>query len=82
VARIIGKGRVTIEVRRESKKNEQEFMVAKISDNGPGIDLSKIHTSTGLNNILTRLEQIYELKNLLYFENTGNGTLVTIKIPI
>jgi LytS/YehU family sensor histidine kinase len=77
IAKITGQGKVGIESRLE-----KEMMVVEIEDNGPGIDLNRITASTGLNNIITRLEKIYELKNLLYFENTGNGTKVTIKIPL
>ena len=77
IAKIMGKGKVLIEA-----YEKDGFMECAIEDNGPGIDHSKITSSTGLNNITTRLEQIYETKNLLYFENTGNGTRVTIKIPL
>lgn len=77
VAKITGQGSVSIEA-----FEKDAMMVVEIEDNGPGIDLDRITKSTGLNNIITRLEKIYELKNLLYFENTGNGTKVTIKIPI
>ncbi|MEM7035717.1 MAG: histidine kinase [Bacteroidota bacterium] len=77
IAKITGQGVVSIEIFRKN-----DYMTCEIVDNGPGIDLNKITTSTGLNNIITRLEKIYELKNLLYFENTGNGTKVTIKIPL
>ena len=77
VARIIGKGIISIEA-----FERDGFMVCRVEDNGPGIDLSKIKTSTGLTNSLTRLEEIYQIKNLLYFENTGNGTLVELKIPL
>lgn len=77
IAKIMGKGFVAIQA-----KIEGNFLWMSVEDNGPGIELEKITTSTGLNNIITRLEQIYETKNLLYFENTGHGTLVTIKIPL
>lgn len=77
IAKIMEQGHIRI-----SAQEIDGFMVCEIEDNGPGIDHSKITTSTGLNNITTRLDKIYELKNLLYFENTGNGTRVTIKIPL
>lgn len=77
IAKIIEKGVVAISAGRKG-----DSMEVTIEDNGPGIDHAKITTSTGLNNITTRLEQIYEKKNLLYFENTGRGTRVTIKIPL
>lgn len=77
VAKIMGKGLVAISSRRKG-----DAMEVLIEDNGPGIDHAKITSSTGLNNITTRLEQIYGKKNLLYFENTGHGTCVTITIPL
>ena len=61
---------------------EDEFLVCEVVDNGPGIDVSKIFRSTGLSNSISRLEKIYDMKNLLYFENTGNGTLVRMRIPL
>ncbi len=77
IAKIMGKGYVAIRARENDG-----FLEMEVEDNGPGIEHEKITTSTGLNNIMTRLEQIYETKNLLYFENTGQGTRVTIKIPL
>ena len=77
IAKILDNGVVSIKA-----YETEEFMVCEVYDNGPGIDLTKIKTSTGLTNSLTRLEEIYQIKNLLYFENTGNGTLVTLKIPL
>lgn len=77
VSKILGQGRVSIEAFRED-----DYMVCEVNDNGPGIDLTRIQKSTGLSNTLARLENIYEMKNLLYFENTGSGTYVRLKIPI
>ncbi|MEZ4772155.1 MAG: histidine kinase [Bacteroidia bacterium] len=77
ISKIMGKGLISIEAFKE-----EGFMVCEVIDNGPGIDLSRIHKSTGLSNSIARLENIYEIKNLLYFENTGNGTLVRLKIPL
>lgn len=77
ISKILGKGLISIEAFRE-----ENFMVCEVIDNGPGIDLTRIHKSTGLSNSIARLENIYDIKNLLYFENTGNGTLVRLKIPI
>ncbi|MEZ4825883.1 MAG: histidine kinase [Bacteroidia bacterium] len=77
ISKIMGRGLISIEAFKEG-----EFMVCEVIDNGPGIDLSRIHKSTGLSNSIARLENIYDVKNLLYFENTGNGTLVRLKIPL
>ncbi len=61
---------------------ENEFLTGIIYDNGPGIQMENIHKGTGLNNILTRLEQIYGKNHTIQLENTGNGTKVLLKIPI
>ena len=77
IARITGKGKVSIEVVREP-----EQVVCTIYDNGPGIDLTRIRASTGLSNILTRMSRIYGRDDLLGFENTGDGTRVRVVLPI
>jgi len=77
IAKILHNGLVSVEAFRQ-----EEFLVCEVVDNGPGIDLTRIHKSTGLSNSIARLENIYDLKNLLYFENTGEGTYVRLKIPL
>lgn len=77
IAKILGKGQVSVEAFREG-----EYLVCEVVDNGPGIDLTRIHKSHGLSSSIARLENIYDLKNLLYFENTGEGTYVRMKIPL
>jgi len=77
IAKIIKKGIVSIDAYKE-----EEYMICEIYDNGPGIDADRINRGTGLNNILTRLEKTYGEEDLLKFENTGEGTLVRLKIPL
>ncbi|TAE56574.1 MAG: histidine kinase, partial [Bacteroidetes bacterium] len=77
IAKILHNGRVSVEAFRED-----DFLICEVFDNGPGIDLTRIYKSTGLSNSIARVENIYGVKNLLYFENTGNGTLVRLKIPL
>ena len=76
IAKIIGKGIVSIRI-----SDEGEMVRCEMEDNGPGIDHSRIHASTGLSNTHTRMSQIYGSDDLLKFENTGNGTKVTILLP-
>ncbi len=76
IAPLISGGEIQIRIRAFPG-----HILCEITDNGPGINLSRITASTGLNNVLTRLEKIYSDRNLCYFENTGKGTLVRIKIP-
>ncbi len=61
---------------------KDNFLTCEVYDNGPGIDLSRIYKSTGLSNSISRLETLYDMKNLLQFENTGDGTRVTMRIPL
>ncbi|RMG27313.1 MAG: hypothetical protein D6730_07450 [Bacteroidetes bacterium] len=77
IAKILDKGLVAIQAYKEDN-----FLVCEVYDNGPGIDLGRVHQSTGLNNVIARLENIYDLKDLVKFENTGSGTLVTMRVPI
>ncbi|MEM7372652.1 MAG: histidine kinase [Bacteroidota bacterium] len=77
ISKILGKGLVSVEAFKE-----EGYLVCEVIDNGPGIDLTRIHKSHGLSNSIARLENIYDLKNLLYFENTGEGTYVRMKIPL
>lgn len=77
IAKILHKGIVTIEARAEG-----DFLVCDVYDNGPGIDVTRIYRSTGLSNSIARLENLYDQKNLLQFENTGEGTLVRMRIPL
>ncbi|MEM7657819.1 MAG: hypothetical protein AAF399_16965, partial [Bacteroidota bacterium] len=77
IAKILHPGIVSVKGFREG-----DFLVCEVVDNGPGIDLSRIYKSHGLSSSISRLENIYDLKNLLYFENTGEGTYVRMKIPL
>lgn len=77
IARITGRGIVSMQVRVQ---DGQVFVV--VYDNGPGIDLSRVRSSTGLSNALTRMQQIYGREDGLVFENTGDGTRVTLCLPM
>jgi len=77
IAKILRDGKVSLDCFKEGDE-----LVCEVFDNGPGIDLTRIYKSTGLSNSIARLENIYDRKNLLSFENTGDGTLVTMRIPL
>ncbi len=77
IAKILDRGLVAIQAYKDD-----DFLVCEVYDNGPGIDLDRVHKSTGLNNVIARLENIYDLKDLVKFENTGSGTLVSMRLPI
>ncbi len=76
IARITGKGKVSIKTYLKD-----DFLRVEVEDNGPGIDLRKIHRSTGLNNLIKRLSVIFNRSDLVEFQNTGKGTRVIIKFP-
>ncbi len=76
IAKIIAKGKVSIKIAADG-----DMVRCEIEDNGPGIDLKRIHASTGLSNAHTRMSQIYRRDDLLKFENTGHGTKVTVLLP-
>lgn len=77
IAKILRDGVVSVSCFKEG-----DDLMCEVYDNGPGIDLSRIYKSTGLSNSIARLENIYDRKNLLSFENTGDGTMVRLRIPL
>ncbi|MFK7925564.1 MAG: histidine kinase [Bacteroidia bacterium] len=77
IAKILRDGQVSLACFKEGDE-----LVCEVYDNGPGIDLSRLYKSTGLSNSIARLENIYDRKNLLHFENTGDGTMVKMRIPL
>ncbi len=78
ISKIIHAGVVTINAYIEL---ETDRLIVIIYDNGPGIDLNRIKASTGLKNTLERLERLYNRNDLIIFENTGQGTQVTLRLP-
>jgi len=58
------------------------YLACTVTDNGPGIDVSRVRSSTGLRNCLDRLSTLYHRTDLLSFENTGTGTCVVLRIPL
>jgi sensor histidine kinase YesM len=78
ISKIIHAGVVNIDAYIEL---ETDRLIVIIYDNGPGIDLNRIKASTGLKNTLERLERLYNRNDLIIFENTGQGTRVTLRLP-
>ncbi len=76
ITKIVTKGIVAIRIFEQG-----EFLKAVIEDNGPGIRSDRILKGTGLNNIHSRLHSLYDNPDILTFENTGNGTRVTLTLP-
>ncbi|MEM9897435.1 MAG: histidine kinase, partial [Bacteroidota bacterium] len=77
VSKILHKGKVSVVAFKEGN-----FLVCEVVDNGPGIDTSRIFKSHGLSNTVSRMENTYDMKDLMYFENTGEGTLVRVRVPL
>jgi signal transduction histidine kinase len=75
-SKVVRPGHVSIRVAHEG-----DSIRVLISDNGPGIDLSRVEKGTGLINSIERLNSIYNRHDLLTFQNTGHGTDVTLLIP-
>jgi hypothetical protein len=75
-AKTVGDAIVSIRIR-----DQNHSILIEIEDNGPGIDLSKIESSTGLRNIISRLKAQFHRRDLIHFFNTGNGTCIRVKIP-
>jgi K+-sensing histidine kinase KdpD len=77
INKIMHNGLVSIRIFARS----DDFFVTEIEDTGPGIHSDRIFKGTGLNNIHSRLHSLYDRQDLITFENTGNGTLVTLTLP-
>jgi len=77
VSKILHNGWVSVMAYKEG-----DFLVCDVEDNGPGIDVSRIYKSHGLSNSISRIENIYDMKDLFQFKTTGNGSLVSLKIPL
>ncbi|MEL6671963.1 MAG: histidine kinase, partial [Bacteroidota bacterium] len=54
ISKILHPGLVTIKAFQEDN-----FLICEVIDNGPGIDLTRIHKSHGLSSSISRLENIY-----------------------
>jgi len=76
VAKMVGTGRVGLSVQHQGAD-----VVCVITDNGPGIDLSRVAQGTGTSNTRERLQTLYKRDDLVTFENTGHGTRVTLRLP-
>lgn len=59
-----------------------DWLEISLTDDGPGIDLSRIWASVGLSNLLLRLEQLYGGRAALVPERLAQGTRVTIRLPL
>lgn len=77
VSKILHKGEVSVVAFKDDS-----FLVCEVMDNGPGIDTSRIFKSHGLSNTVSRMENTYDMKDLMDFENTGDGTLVRVRFPL
>ena len=70
---------VTVTLSVQVRGDEVEI---SLTDDGPGIDLSRIQASIGLSNLLLRLEQLYGGRATLQAERLEPGTRVTIRLPL
>lgn len=77
VARVVYPGVVHLKVWRDDRQ-----VVIWVYDNGPGIDLQRVEKGTGLRNIIERMNALYGRADLVKFENTGDGTAVTLALPL
>ena len=77
IAKIIDPGEIRIRV-----LYREPFCVVTVYDNGPGIDPKRVKKGTGLKNTIERLHDLYNHADPVKFENTGDGTRVTLKLSI
>lgn len=72
-----GEKRITI-----SSKIKDKLLMLSVEDNGPGINENNFKEGLGLKNTRERLKQIYGNRSELIMENSANGLLVKINIPL
>jgi signal transduction histidine kinase len=77
IARVTYSGLVRVQVQRQG-----DTVQIYVFDNGPGIDPVRIDQGTGLRNIRERLHVLYNRDDLIHFTNTGQGTLVSLRLPV
>lgn len=66
------------EININMKKSNQDLIV-EVQDNGQGFDLEKVEKGNGLINMKKRIKL---LNGLITFENTKDGTIVKLSIPM
>jgi LytS/YehU family sensor histidine kinase len=62
-------------------KREEGQLMLRVTDDGPGFDVTTAKLGVGISNTLARLEQLYRGKARTRFERTSGGFAVTIEIP-
>jgi hypothetical protein len=77
ISKIIEPGQVRIQIRVED-----DLLVAEVYDNGPGINPERIRKGDGLNNVLDRLQRLYNRSDLLSFQPMNPGTSARLQIPL
>lgn len=85
IAKIVEKGVVSIFCEKEDSE-AAPYLRCVVTDNGVGIDLGRVFASTGLKNVVSRIETLYGRRDLLTFENLAaegsRGTRVVLRIPM
>ncbi|GMQ58558.1 sensor histidine kinase [Vallitalea sediminicola] len=64
------------------KVDDKEHMYIIVEDNGVGFDINKISSNVGITNIKNRLILINSLSQIIIHSKEGEGTKITIKIPL
>ena len=77
ISKIRGQGYIYITAEKDG-----DFIKIVVEDNGPGIDLKRLHQGTGIRNILERMQYLFNRSDLIIFQNTGKGTRVILQFPI
>jgi LytS/YehU family sensor histidine kinase len=77
VAKKIEGGKVIVSARKAGMQLE-----CVVYDEGPGIDPQRITKGTGLNNVLLRLEKLYNGEASINFVKLNSGTEVKMLIPL
>jgi LytS/YehU family sensor histidine kinase len=76
IAKLTGPGEVRIDFRLR-----QGHLQGSVYNTGPPIDPSRARKGTGLNNVLLRVEELYDAPTVVRFEPAEDGTFVYFDFP-
>ncbi len=76
VSKVVRDGRVEVKARIDGTR-----LVVEVYDNGPGVDLSRLRSGTGVKNVYNRLETLYGRGAELTYHNLSPGTRVVLSLP-
>ena len=76
VSKVVREGRVEVKAGVDGGR-----LVIEVYDNGPGVDLARLRSGTGVKNVYSRLETLYGRGAELVYHNLAPGTRAVLSLP-